>query len=115
MPMLNFDAARFLRIQSGALALGPRIDEPGVSVILLKGEDAYRDLADRVEAFAARYTDKLFVLDTASFDLPGISPSARGLLSPGVLATALERLSAHLEARRNHPLSTRRYYKRVDY
>src|SRR5437764_13528527 len=54
--------------------------EPGVSVILLKGEDAYRSLADRVERFAARYTDKLFVLDTASFDLPGISPSARALL-----------------------------------
>jgi len=31
------------------------------------------------------------------------------------LATALERLSAHLEARRNHPLTTRRYYKKVDY
>jgi fructoselysine-6-phosphate deglycase len=89
--------------------------EPGVSVILLKGEDAYRGLADRVERFAARYTDKLFVLDTASFDLPGISPSARALLSPVVLATALERLSAHLEARRNHPLTKRRYYKQVDY
>jgi fructoselysine-6-phosphate deglycase len=32
-----------------------------------------------------------------------------------VLATALERLSAHLEAKRHHPLTTRRYYKRVEY
>jgi len=34
---------------------------------------------------------------------------------PEMLATALERLSAHLGARRNHPLTKRRYYKRVDY
>jgi fructoselysine-6-phosphate deglycase len=89
--------------------------EPGVSVILLKGEDACRGLADRVERFALRYTDKLFVLDTAAFALPGLSPAARALVSPVVLATALERLSAHLEERRDHPLTTRRYYKRVDY
>jgi fructoselysine-6-phosphate deglycase len=89
--------------------------EPGVSVVLLKGEDACRPLADRVEVFARTYTDKLTVLDSASFDLPGVSPAARRLLSPVILATALERVSAHLEVKRNHPLTTRRYYKRVPY
>ena len=29
------------------------------------------------------------------------------------MATILERLSAHLEVMRDHPLTTRRYYKRV--
>jgi fructoselysine-6-phosphate deglycase len=48
--------------------------EKGVSVIILKGEDAYRPLTDRVEAFARQYTDKVTVLDAASFDLPGVSP-----------------------------------------
>ena len=86
-----------------------------VSVVLLKGEDAARPLAERVEAFAPRYTRKLTVLDAADYDLPGISPMVRGMISQVVLATVLERVSAHLEVLRDHPLSTRRYYKRVEY
>jgi len=89
--------------------------EKGVSVIMFKGEDALRPLADRVENFAPDYTDRLTVLDTAEFVLPDISPEVRGLVSPVLLATVLERISAHLEVMRNHPLTTRRYYKRVAY
>ena len=89
--------------------------EKGVSVMLLKGQDGFRPLADRVERFAAQYTDKLFVLDSADFSLPGISPEVRALISPVVLASALERLSQHIAVRRNHPLTVRRYYKRVSY
>ena len=37
------------------------------------------------------------------------------MLSPDLLATVLERVSAHLEIKRDHPLTTRRYYKRVAY
>jgi fructoselysine-6-phosphate deglycase len=89
--------------------------EPGVSVILLKGEDEYRPLADRVETFARDITDRLTVFDTAAEDLPGISRETRALISPIVAATMLERVSAHLAEKRNHPLSTRRYYRRVAY
>lgn len=89
--------------------------EPGVSVILLKGEDAARPLAERVETFAKNYTNKLNVLDTAMFETPGVSAETRAMVSPVLLATLLERLSAHLEVKRNHPLTTRRYYKRVEY
>ncbi|RDJ03786.1 SIS domain-containing protein [Rhizobium grahamii] len=89
--------------------------EKGVSVILFKGEDACRPLAERLENFAPAYTDKVTVLDTAAFDLPGISPEVRSLISPILLATVLERISAHLEVIRSHPLTTRRYYKRVAY
>jgi fructoselysine-6-phosphate deglycase len=89
--------------------------EKGVSVILFKGEDECRPVAERVENFAPGYTDKLTVLDTAEIELPGISPHVRGLISPILLATVLERISAHLEVLRNHPLTTRRYYKRVAY
>lgn len=86
-----------------------------VSLILFKGEDALRPLAERIESFAPTYTDKLLVLDTATFELPGISKPVRALISPVLLATVLERISAHLEVLRNHPLTTRRYYKRVAY
>lgn len=89
--------------------------EPGVSVMLFKGEDAYRPQADRVEKFARQYTDKLLVVDTRDFDLPGISETVRAMISPVVLATALERLSEELATLRQHPLTTRRYYKRVAY
>ncbi len=89
--------------------------EPGVSVILFMGEDASRPLVQRVGAFAPDVTDKVTVLDAAEFDLPGIDPDVRALISPVVIATITERLSAHLEVVRDHPLTTRRYYRRRDY
>lgn len=89
--------------------------EEDTSVFILKGEDAERPLTDRVERFARTITDKVRVLDAADFDLPGISDRVRALISPAILASALQRLSAHLEVLRDHPLTTRRYYRRMDY
>ena len=89
--------------------------EPDVSVLLLKGEDPTRPLADRVERFTSGLTDKLLVLDAADVELPGISRATRALVSPVILAALLERVSAHLEVLRDHPLTTRRYYRRMAY
>ena len=89
--------------------------ENGVSVILFKGEDACRPLADRVERFVPKVGGQLTVLDTADYPTPELSQTLRVLLAPAILATALERISAHLEVMRNHPLTTRRYYRRVEY
>ena len=89
--------------------------EPDVSVLLLKGEDPTRPLADRVERFTSGLTDKLLVLDAADVELPGISRATRALVSPVILAALLERVSAHLEVMRDHPLTTRRYYRRMAY
>lgn len=89
--------------------------EPGVSLILLRGEDGTGPLADRVAAFAPRYTDRFTVLDTAQFVPRQLDARLRDLLAPAFMATILERISAHLEVMRDHPLTTRRYYKRVPY
>jgi fructoselysine-6-phosphate deglycase len=89
--------------------------EKGVSVIVFAGEDETRPLTDRVVAFARGYTDRLTVLDSREAVTEGLSAELRALLAPALLATMLERLSAHLEVLRNHPLATRRYYKRVAY
>lgn len=89
--------------------------EPGVSVLLFKGDDALRPLGERVDRFLRRYTDKVHVLDAAQVSLPGISAWLRAMISLFLLASLLERLSAHLEVLRDHPLTTRRYYKRVEY
>jgi fructoselysine-6-phosphate deglycase len=89
--------------------------EPGVSVVLFKGEDAARPLVERVEKFLPSVAEPGMVLDTADFALPGLDRRSRAWVSPVVLATVLERVSAHLEVIRDHPLTTRRYYKRTPY
>jgi fructoselysine-6-phosphate deglycase len=89
--------------------------ETGVSLFVFQGEDECRPLTERVIAFGKQYTDHLTVVDTANVELPGISKALRCLISPVVLAALLERVSAYLEVKRNHPLTTRRYYRRVPY
>ena len=46
---------------------------------------------------------------------PDIPQAFRALISLVILATEFERLSTHIEHLRNHPPTTRRYYKRVAY
>ncbi len=89
--------------------------EDGVSVLVLKGEDEARSLAERVERFVPTVGGTLSVIDTADYPTLDLSQELRGLLSPAFLATMLERVSAHLEVLRDHPLTTRRYYRRVQY
>ncbi len=89
--------------------------EEGVSVVVFKGEDGARALAERVENFVPTANGILTVLDTADFKTEGLSDELRALLAPAFLATMLERISAHLEVLRDHPLTTRRYYRRVQY
>jgi fructoselysine-6-phosphate deglycase len=89
--------------------------EGGVSCVLLKGEDPSRGLVDRVESFVRAHTDRVIVIDSAVVETPGVSEQLRRLMSPAILATLLERVSAHLEVVRGHPLTTRRYYRTVSY
>lgn len=89
--------------------------EAGTSVWVFKGEDECRPLAERVERFVPTVSQKMRVFDTKEFTLTGLSEPVRALVSPIVFAAALERLSAHLEVVRDHPLTTRRYYRKVDY
>ncbi|QLQ16948.1 MAG: SIS domain-containing protein [Micropruina sp.] len=89
--------------------------EEGVSVVALKGSDPGRSIVERVEAFCADHTDRLSVVDAAAVPLPGISADVRALLTPVVLAALLERVAAQVERRTGHPLTTRRYYRRMAY
>ena len=91
------------------------IVQDDVSIIIFKGEDSTRPLMDRVEKFAKEYSKIVNVIDTKSFQLPGISQETRALISPALLSAVLERVSAHLEFKRKHPLTTRRYYNQFDY
>lgn len=89
--------------------------EEDTSIILLKGEGPSRSLTERVERFAEHFSNQVTVIDTKEYPLEGISSELRQLITPIVLATLLERVSCHLEKQRNHPLTTRRYYKKVPF
>ncbi|MEG2842649.1 MAG: SIS domain-containing protein [Ruthenibacterium sp.] len=84
-------------------------------VVLFKGEDASRKLIERAENFLHTICDNVIVFDTADFELKGISPEYRGLVSPFVMNAACRRISVHLEDKRKHPLEIRRYYRRLNY
>jgi fructoselysine-6-phosphate deglycase len=89
--------------------------EEDTSMILFVGEDETRPLMDRVVAFSEKYSKDVNVFDTKAYPLEGISPEFRGLLSPLVLDTVMDRVSKHLEKVRNHSLDLRRYYRVVEY
>jgi fructoselysine-6-phosphate deglycase len=89
--------------------------EENTSLLLFKGEDASRAIVERVEAWAPDISRSVRTIDTAEVHLPGISADVRALISPVVISTLLERVSAHLEELTQHPLTTRRYYRQVAY
>ncbi|MEU1787639.1 SIS domain-containing protein [Streptomyces sparsogenes] len=89
--------------------------EENTSVVVFQGEDETRALTDRAEAFAKRVSKDVTVFDTRDYPLEGISPQFRGLLSPLVMDTVMDRVSKHLERVRDHSLDLRRYYRVMDY
>ncbi|MCP1160642.1 SIS domain-containing protein [Bacillus infantis] len=85
------------------------------SVILLKGEDETRPLAERVERFAEKITKELTVIDTKDFKMDGISDEFRKHFAVNINWAVLSRISVYLERERNHPLELRRYYRKMEY
>ncbi|UUZ95176.1 SIS domain-containing protein [Paenibacillus sp. P25] len=89
--------------------------EPGMSVMLMKGEDESRPLADRVQKFAEKITNELTVIDTKDFVLNGIHETFRKYFAVSVHWAVVSRISVYLERERNHSLDMRRYYRVMDY
>ena len=89
--------------------------DPDMSFMLFKSEDETRSLVDRVERFVRQHTDKVQVWDTKAFELDGIAPKIRPLVSPLVMSAMLERVSTHFSIVRDHDLDIRRYYRVVEY
>lgn len=89
--------------------------EEDTSMILFYGEDRTRPLMDRVMNFSKKVTKEISVFDTKEAELPFTDPEFRIIVSPVVMYAITERLSCYLEKERNHPLTTRRYYRQVEY
>ena len=88
--------------------------EEDTSLLLLYGEDTTRPIMDRVLNFARKVTKEIAVFDTAEVELP-LDKEFREFMSPMIIYVILERFSCHLEHFRNHPLTTRRYYRQIEY
>ncbi len=89
--------------------------EEDTSLILFYGEDETRPLMDRVMKFSQNITKVINVFDTKEIELPFLEQQFRKIVSPMVMYAITERLSCHLEKERNHPLTTRRYYRQMEY
>lgn len=89
--------------------------EKDTSMLLFYGEDETEPLMERVEKFARNITNDISIFNTKEVDLPFTDPEFRKIVSPLILYAITERLSCHLEDVRQHPLTTRRYYRQFDY
>ncbi len=93
--------------------------EKGVPVFLFKGEDEFRALDNRVEAFlrcGVTGDEDIVVIDTAEYAIPGLDPEFRAIVSPWILSVIVtDRLTAYYETVTRHNLKYRRYYHQFEY
>jgi fructoselysine-6-P-deglycase FrlB-like protein len=104
-------------LSAGEFLHGPfEVITEDVAVILLKGDDAVRPMADRAERFLKQYTRKLWVLDARELGLDSVDPQARPLVADLVLgSTTLNRIAEHFAAWTGIKLTDRRYMWKIDY
>lgn len=112
--MLKLNAAA---ISAGEFLHGPfEVITSEVPVILLKGDDVTRPMAERAERFLQQYTRKLWVLDAAALRLSSVDRSARSLIGDLVLgSTVLNRIAEHLASLTGRRLTDRQYMWKIDY
>src|SRR6056297_349504 len=85
------------------------------NIILFKGEDRTRPLAERAEKFSQKYSDNLILIDSKDYELAGIPEKFRGYFSPLVISSIMDVFSKKIADKRDHPLETRKYMGKVDY
>ena len=93
--------------------------EPGVPVVLFKGEDECRALDERVEKFlmSGRTGDTdITVIDTKEYAIPGLDEKFRTIVSSSIISLlTTDRLARHYEMVTKHNLKYRRYYHQFEY
>lgn len=89
--------------------------ERDTPVTLFISEDSQRPLGERVAKFLPRICGNYTIIDSADYELKGISKEFRGFLSHLVMHCVTQRIDAYIEKINCHPLEIRRYYRRLDY
>lgn len=83
--------------------------------LVLVGEDQTRALAERAVAFTEHYYDRVAVIDSKQFTLPGVPDQHRSLIAPIAVASAARRFLDFVAAERGHDTTVRRYMYKVAY
>lgn len=91
------------------------IVEKDTPVTIYIGEDAQRSLSTRVADFIPQICANYTIIDTASYELKGISIEYRSMISHLVMHAVNNRIDAHIENINCHPVSIRRYYRQLAY
>lgn len=89
--------------------------ERDTPITIYVGEDAQRPLSTRVGDFIGKICSNYTIIDTADYELLGISKEFRGMISHLVMHAVNNRIDAHIEQINCHPMEIRRYYRRLEY
>ncbi|WP_432409167.1 SIS domain-containing protein [Wukongibacter sp. M2B1] len=103
-------------IHSGEYFHGPfEITDYDVPFIIIKGLGETRPLDERAHAFCQKFSEKIVVIDAATFDMEGIDEDLRGYFGCLVAGVVLRQYADQLAEHTGHPLSVRRYMWKMDY
>lgn len=103
-------------IHSGEYFHGPfEITDFDVPFVILKGLGSTRPLDDRAHNFCQKYSEKIMLVDAATFDLTGIDEDIKEYIVPYIMPTVLRTFSDALAYERGHLLSVRRYMWKMEY
>jgi fructoselysine-6-P-deglycase FrlB-like protein len=103
-------------VHAGEYFHGPfEIVDANANLLLFRGEDLSRPLVDRAIRFSEKMTKRLVIIDTKDYALAAVPEDLRGYFSPLVLLAVLDRFSQRLAAKRDHPLTVRRYMGKMPY
>ena len=90
--------------------------EESTPVVLFLGEDEQREIGLRVGNLLSRICANYEIIDSANYEIEGISKEFRGrLISFLIMRQITDRIDAHIERLNCHPMEIRRYYRRIDY
>lgn len=103
-------------IHSGEYFHGPfEVTDFDVPFIIIKGIDECRPLDERAYNFCEKYSQKVFLIDCAEFDMEGIDEDLRGYFATLVADKVLKNYATELADKRGHKLDVRRYMWRMEY
>lgn len=91
------------------------IVERDTAVTVFVGEDLQRSLSTRVVEFLPKICANYNVIDTADYEMKGISEKYRGMISHMIMHAVTNRVDVHIENINRHPMEIRRYYRQLDY
>ena len=84
-------------------------------VVVLQGEDSQRPLTERVIRFLEKINHNHTIIDSANYEMPGISAKYRGNIAHMIVHAVTNRIDMQLEEQTGHSMELRRYYRKVQY